>query len=59
MFYLAATVALTLIVASLVYTYVEAPAIRLGHRLANAWERRAVRATVLPVPPPLVEPAIG
>ena len=59
MFYLAATVALTLIVASLVYTYVEAPAIRLGHRLANAWERRAVRATVLPVPPSLVEPAIG
>ena len=49
--WLAVTIALTLVVASLVYKYVEAPAIRLGHRLANAWERRALRTRVVPATP--------
>jgi peptidoglycan/LPS O-acetylase OafA/YrhL len=42
--YLAANVALTLVVASLVYRFVEQPAMRLGHRFASAWEERAAHA---------------
>jgi peptidoglycan/LPS O-acetylase OafA/YrhL len=42
--YLVANVALTLIVASLVFRFVEQPAIRLGHRIAARLERRHASA---------------
>jgi peptidoglycan/LPS O-acetylase OafA/YrhL len=45
--YLAANVVLTLVVASLVYRYIERPSMRMGHRLAAAWEKRAARARTL------------
>jgi peptidoglycan/LPS O-acetylase OafA/YrhL len=58
--YLAVNVAVTLAVASLVYRYVERPAIRLGHRLASAWEERAARARTLPPSvPAIAEAAAG
>ena len=61
--YLAANVALTLVVASLVYRFVEKPAIRFGHRLASAWEKRAeettTRARTLSPPVPANAPAIA
>jgi len=38
--YLAVVVVLTVLVASLVYRFVERPGIRLGHRFAAAWQRR-------------------
>jgi peptidoglycan/LPS O-acetylase OafA/YrhL len=40
-FYMAAGAAMTLVVASIVYRLVEKPGIRLGHRLAAAWQQRA------------------
>jgi peptidoglycan/LPS O-acetylase OafA/YrhL len=60
--YLSVTLVLTLAVASLVYRYVEAPSIRLGHRLASAWEKRAARSQTLPAPaaaPVIVEAPAG
>jgi len=41
--YAALGVAATLVVASVVYRYVEKPGIRLGHRLAERWQQRAMR----------------
>jgi peptidoglycan/LPS O-acetylase OafA/YrhL len=41
--YLVANLVLTLIAASLVFRFVERPAIRLGHRLATRYEQRASR----------------
>ncbi|HEX5123849.1 MAG TPA: acyltransferase, partial [Rhodanobacteraceae bacterium] len=41
--YTAIGVAATLAVASLVYRMVEKPGIRLGHRLAERWQRRSLR----------------
>ena len=38
-------VAATLIVASLVYRFIEKPGIRLGHRLAGRWQQRGAAAT--------------
>jgi len=58
--YLAANVALTLVVASLVYRFIERPAIRLGHRLATAYEQRASSARTLPpAAVAIAEPAVG
>jgi peptidoglycan/LPS O-acetylase OafA/YrhL len=56
--YLAVTVALTLAVASLVYRFVERPAIRLGHRLATAYEKRSALPPAKPVLP-ATAPAIA
>jgi peptidoglycan/LPS O-acetylase OafA/YrhL len=41
--YAASGLVVVLAVASLVYAAVEKPGMRLGHRLAAAWERRGVR----------------
>jgi peptidoglycan/LPS O-acetylase OafA/YrhL len=41
--YTAVGVAATLLVAGLVYRFVEKPGIRIGHRLAAAWQARATR----------------
>jgi len=42
--YMAAGLAAVLIVASLVYWFVEKPGIAMGHRLATSWRNRAARA---------------
>jgi peptidoglycan/LPS O-acetylase OafA/YrhL len=46
--YLAATILLTLAVATLIFRFVEEPMIRLGHRLATRYELNAMRGGVLP-----------
>ena len=48
--YTAIGVAVTLAVASLVYRFVEKPGIRLGHRLAERWQQRALRRLETAVP---------
>jgi peptidoglycan/LPS O-acetylase OafA/YrhL len=47
--YAAAGLAAVLVVASLVYRFVEKPGIRLGHRLAAMWRRRSMRRAAMPV----------
>jgi peptidoglycan/LPS O-acetylase OafA/YrhL len=41
--YTAIGIAATLVVASVVYRFVEKPGIRLGHRLAERWQQRSMR----------------
>jgi peptidoglycan/LPS O-acetylase OafA/YrhL len=48
--YTAIGVAATLVVASLVYRFVEKPGIRLGHRLAERWQQRSLRRVGTAVP---------
>jgi peptidoglycan/LPS O-acetylase OafA/YrhL len=55
--YAAVGLAAVLVVASLTYRFVEKPGIRLGHRLATAWQRRVLKrnnagqgTTVAPAP---------
>ena len=50
--YLGLNVALTLVVASLVFRFVERPMIRLGHRLATRYEARASRSRTVARPRP-------
>jgi len=52
--YMAAAVAATLIVSSVVYFLVERPCINLGHRLALAWQRRAERRREIQAQQPAV-----
>jgi len=48
--YTAIGVAATLVVASVVYRFVEKPGIRLGHRLAERWQQRSLRRVGTAVP---------
>jgi peptidoglycan/LPS O-acetylase OafA/YrhL len=47
--YTAVGVAAVLLVASVVYRFVEKPGIRLGHRLAERWQQRSLRRVEMPV----------
>lgn len=47
--YLLINASLTIVVAALVYRYVEKPGIRLGHRCAEIWTRRTQRQSQAPL----------